>query len=124
MFGSLIIFDLKNCKTNNLNNKNILQSFIDTVIIDIMKMKKIGDTIFEYFEPNEFNIKNNLVGYSISQIISMSSITMHIIEGDNNVYIDIFTCCNINDEIINNITNLITKNFKPEKINYQLINRD
>lgn len=124
MFGSLLIFDLKNCKTNNLNNKNILQSFIDTVIIDIMKMKKIGDTIFEYFEPNEFNIKNNLVGYSISQIISMSSITMHIIEGDNNVYIDIFTCCNINDEIINNITNLITKNFKPEKINYQLINRD
>lgn len=124
MFGFLLIFDLKNCKTNNLNNKNILQSFIDTVIIDIMKMKKIGDTIFEYFEPNEFNIKNNLVGYSISQIISMSSITMHIIEGDNNVYIDIFTCCNINDEIINNITNLITKNFKPEKINYQLINRD
>lgn len=123
VFGSLLIFDLKNCLTNHLSTKEILQYFINNLIL-IMDMKAVGDTIFEYFEPNDFNIKNDLVGYSITQIISMSSITMHICEGSKNVYLDIFTCCNINDDIIFKITNLINYIFNPNTINHRIIERD
>jgi S-adenosylmethionine/arginine decarboxylase-like enzyme len=121
-FGSLLIYDLKNCLSTNLNDKNILQYFINE-LIQIMNMTAIGPTVFEYFEPNEFNILNDLVGYSITQIISMSSITIHICEGSKNVYIDIFTCCVITDNIINKINNLIIYIFNPDNINHRFIER-
>lgn len=123
-FGSLIIFDLKKClNINNLSNIKILQYFIDKLVIDIMNMKKVGDTRFEYFEPNEFNISNGLVGYSITQIISMSSITIHICEGKNDVYIDIFTCCKIDDIILNKIKELIIYVFNPSSYTNNIIGR-
>ncbi len=123
-FGSLIIFDLKNClNISNLNDRTILQYFINNLVIDIMKMKKIGETQFEYFEPNDFNIKNGLVGYSITQIISMSSITIHICEGKNNVYIDCFTCCKIDDDIMNKIKELIFFVFNPSSYTNNVIAR-
>lgn len=123
MFGSLLIFDCKECKSIYLNDKKILQYYIDE-LINIMNMKKIGNTTFEYFEPTEFNIEKDLVGYSITQIISMSSITIHICEGSGSVYIDIFTCCSINDDIIFKITNLINYVFNPTTINHKIIYRE
>lgn len=122
-FGFLLIWDLKNCLSNHLNDKTILQYFINN-IIKIMNMKAVGNSIFEYFEPNEFNIENDLVGYSITQIISMSSITIHICEGSRNVYIDVFTCCNINDDILKKINNLIEYIFNPNAINHKIIERN
>lgn len=123
MFGKLLIYDLKDCNSCYLSNKEILTYFINT-IINIMNMKSVGLPQFEYFESNEFNIKNDLVGYSVTQIISMSSITIHICELSKNVYIDIFTCCKINPEIINNINYEIKKIFNPTKVNHQIIDRD
>ena len=41
-------------------------------------MKRKGKLIVETFEENEFNIENDLVGFSIVQIISLSNITLHI----------------------------------------------
>jgi len=122
MFGKLLIYDLRECCSANLNDKVVLQYFIND-IIKIMNMKKVGDTIFEYFDETDFNIKNDLVGYSITQIISLSSITIHICEISKSVYIDIFTCCNINDEIKKNIEDLINNVFNPSIIDNKIILR-
>jgi len=122
-FGTLLIFDCKDCSSIYFNDKNMLQYFIDT-IIKIMNMKAVGNTIYEYFPSNQFNIDNDLVGYSITQIISMSSITIHICELSKRVYIDIFTCASITNEIKNNLNNLIYKIFDPSKINHQVIIRE
>lgn len=125
-FGSLIIFDLKNClnKTFSKDDKELLQEFINN-LVELMDMKKIGNTQFEYFEPTDFNISNGLVGYSITQIISMSSITMHICEGSglNNIYLDIFTCCKITDVLIIKIKELILTTFRPTSYTNNIIGR-
>jgi S-adenosylmethionine/arginine decarboxylase-like enzyme len=121
-FGTLLIFDCKECNHIYFQDKNMLQYFIDT-LIKIMNMKAVGKTVYEYFPPSKFNIDNDLVGFSITQIISMSSITIHICEGSKKVYIDIFTCCNINDEIKFEISNLINKIFNPNSIDYHTIVR-
>ena len=39
-FGSLLIFDLSSCE-GQLDNREILQKFINELVIDIMKMKII-----------------------------------------------------------------------------------
>lgn len=121
-FGKLLIFDLKECNKFFLNDKIVLQHFINH-IIEMMKMKKIGNTIFEYFEPNDFNIANDLVGFSITQIISLSSITIHICEGSGNVYIDIFTCCEVNEELYNKVKDYILYVFNPISLNEKIIER-
>ncbi len=121
-FGSLLIFDLDNCN-GNINDKDLLQSFINELVIDIMQMKIIGETQFAYFEPNEFNIKNDLVGFSITTIISLSSITIHICDLSKKAYIDIFTCCSVNDEMVMKIKDLIIKVFNPMDINKKIIER-
>jgi len=122
-FGSLLIYDLKDCNNfNNMKDIDVLQYFINN-IIKIMNMNKVGNTVFEYFESNEFNIVNDLVGFSITQIISMSSITVHICELSKSVYIDIFTCCNINDDILYELKIFITYIFDPSNIQHKLINR-
>jgi len=121
-FGSLLIYDLE-CCNGNIDDKDLLQSFINELVIDIMKMKIIGDTQFAYFEPNDFNIKNDLVGFSITTIISLSSITIHICEISKRAYIDIFTCCSIDNDIEMKIKELIIKVFNPMDINKRIIER-
>lgn len=123
-FGTLLIFDLKGLKCKNtLDNRPKLQRFIDILVEEIMGMKKIGSTQFEYFPSNEFNIENDLVGYSITQIISMSSISIHICDISSKAYIDIFTCCEITDKILKDIDELICFTFKPTEINFKTFER-
>ena len=121
-FGSLLIFDLNGCE-GQLDNREILQEFINELVIDIMKMKIIGETQFAYFKPNLFNVQNDLVGYSITTIISLSSITIHICELSKTAYLDIFTCCAIDKNMLIEINNLIQSVFKPSSLNTRTILR-
>lgn len=120
-FGKLLIIDCFNCK-GNINDKRVIQTLIDDMV-ETMEMKKVGDTHFEWFDMTPFNVENDLVGYSVSQIISMSSITLHICSLSKRVYLDCFTCCEVNDELINKINNLITWAFTPETVEKKIINR-
>jgi len=119
MFGKELILDLDSCDYNLITNKENIQKFIDE-LCSIHKMNKVGETIYEYFEPTEFNIKNNIVGYSVIQIISLSSITIHICDISRNVYLNFFTCGDIKSK---ETFNLIKKHFNPIIINKKIVKR-
>ena len=55
-------------------------------------MKKKGDTVFEYFPDNDYNRIRDIVGFSVVQVISLSSITLHFNDISKTAYIDVFTC--------------------------------
>ena len=84
-------------------------------------MKKKGDTIFEYFENNDYNRTRDIVGYSVVQIISLSNITLHINEISKTFYVNIFTCGELDD--LKAIL-LFSEYFKPMKMKKQIIIRD
>lgn len=121
-FGTLLIFDMGNC-LGEIQDKRRLQYFIDELVESAMLMMKIGDTQFEYFDNNSYNRQHDLVGYSITQIISLSSITIHICEISRSVYLDIFTCCNVDNNIYKKIIDLIDDVFRPTTINQSRIGR-
>lgn len=121
-FGSLLIFDLKEV-SGDTTDKITLNHFINTLVYDIMEMSIIGTPQFEYFPYNAYNIQRNLVGYSITTIISLSSITIHICDIPKTAYIDIFTCCEIDNTIIDKIESLIREVFKPTTIYHKQIDR-
>lgn len=118
VFGKELILDLKDCK-GEINNKDYLQLFVNE-LLDKIKMKKIGKTIFSYFEPTEFNIKNDLVGFTVLQILSLSSLSIHICDISRTMYINIFTCGDLIEETV---IEIIHKYFQPIIINKQIIIR-
>ena len=120
-FGKHLIIDGYGCNSNCITNKDYLQAFINVLVIDKLKMKKMGETTFIYFEDNEFNRERDIIGYSIIQVISLSSITLHINEISKTFYLDIFTCGDLNKE---EIKDFVYSYLKPKGFNSRLLNRD
>ena len=108
-----------NC-LGNLNKKEYIQLFIDELVMKT-GMKKKGKTIFEYFEDNEFNRERDIVGYSVVQIISLSNITLHINEISKSIYLNFFTCSNLDDELV---VKIFKNYFNPEHFRISIVERD
>ena len=118
-FGYMLMLDASGC-VGNITCKDHIQNFINN-LVDLMEMKKKGDTIFEYFDDNEYNRERDIVGYSVVQIISLSNITIHINDISKTIYLDIFTC-GLLDET--KISILFCDYFKPNKLKKNMLIRD
>ena len=118
-FGKHFIIDADDCLGEVKERKHI-QEFID-VLVSKLDMKKKGETVFEYFEDNDYNRERDIVGWSVVQIISLSSIVIHINEISRTLYLDVFTCGDL-DELM--VTLLLSEYFRPKKIKKQMITRD
>ena len=118
-FGKHFIIDADDC-LGELKEKKHIQEFID-VLVSKLDMKKKGETVFEYFEDNDYNRERDIVGWSLVQIISLSSIVIHINEISRTLYLDVFTCGDL-DELM--VTLLLSEYFRPRKIKKQMITRD
>jgi S-adenosylmethionine/arginine decarboxylase-like enzyme len=120
-FGKLLIIDANLCDEENIKNLEKIRHFIDD-LCEIGKMEKKGDMIVEVFPDTKFNIENDLVGYSIVQIISLSNITLHINFISRTIYFDYFTCSKDLKE--NEVINLFTNYFNPKTIKKITLQRD
>lgn len=119
VFGHHLIIDANEC-SGEIRNIEKIRDFIDD-LCEIGQMQKKGDLIIEEFEENQFNINNDLVGYSIVQIISLSNITIHINFISRTIYFDFFTCGKIKEGLI---VALFKNYFNPKTIKKIIINRD
>jgi len=118
-WGHHLIIDANDCN-GNITNKDHIEDFINNLCI-IGKMEKKGETIFEYFEDNKFNRDNDLVGYSVCQIISLSNIVLHINFISKTIYFDFFTCGSLKTDLIHS---LFMNYFNPKTIKKIILNRD
>ena len=118
-FGSHLIVDADCCE-GNITDKNHIQEFINQLVAKL-GMKKMGDTQFIYFEDNSYNRERDIVGYSVFQCISLSSIVIHINEISKTMYFDCFTCSELNES---DVILLFSDFFKAQKIKKQMIVRD
>ncbi len=119
MFGKHLILD---CDEMNINMESMeeIQKFIDELVIDVLKMKKVGKTHYEYFEDSYYNRIRGIVGYSVVQVISLSSIVLHLNDIPKSGFIDIFTCGDIK---AGEVIACVNKYFSPQKIHSRLISR-
>lgn len=119
VFGHHLIIDANEC-SGEIRSIEKITDFIDD-LCEIGQMQKKGDLIIEEFEENQFNINNDLVGYSIVQIISLSNITIHINFISRTIYFDFFTCGKIKEGLI---VALFKNYFNPKTIKKIIVNRD
>ena len=118
-FGKHFIIDAGGC-VGELRDISHIQEFIDTLVAKL-GMNKKGETIFEYFEDNDYNRDRDIVGWSVVQIISLSSIVIHINEISKTIYLDVFTCGDLDDLTV---TLHFSEYFRASKIKKQVITRD
>ena len=118
-FGKELIIDVGDCR-RDIRSKEYLQKFVDE-LVQKLGMKKKGETHFVYFEDNDYNRERDIVGYTIIQVISLSNITIHINEISRTLYINIFTCGEL-DEM--RAVLLVSDYFLPSKMKKQIITRD
>ena len=97
-FGKHFIIDADDC-LGELKERKHIQEFID-VLVSKLDMKKKGETVFEYFEDNDYNRERDIVGWSVVQIISLSSIVIHINEISRTLYLDVFTCGDLDELMV------------------------
>lgn len=119
VFGYELIIDGNDC-IGEIRDKQHIQNFIDD-LCELSKMKKKGDTIFTYFEDNDYNRSRDIVGWTVIQVISLSNITIHINEISRTIYFQIFTCGEIKEDLINI---LFQNYFKPKEIKKIKLQRD
>ena len=119
IFGQELLLDAYNCQ-GFLNKKEYIQLFIDELVMKT-GMKKKGKTIFEYFEKTDYNVERDIVGYSVVQIISLSNITLHINEISKSVYLNFFTCGELNDKLV---VKIFKNYFDPEHFRISIVERD
>ncbi|MFH1365458.1 MAG: S-adenosylmethionine decarboxylase [archaeon] len=84
-WGQLLTLDLFGCDKSLLINPEKLKSFSNQIIKKI-NMVAHGEPLVERFGDGE------LYGYSLIQFIETSSITMHVDNFGNRVFIDVFSC--------------------------------
>jgi len=119
IFGQELLLDAYNCQ-GNINNKKYIKLFIDELVLKT-NMKKKGETIFEYFEDNEYNRERDIVGYSVIQIISLSNITLHINEISKSIYLNFFTCGLMDCDLV---VKMFKDYFDPQHFRISIVERD
>ncbi len=87
IYGYELIINLRGCNREVLTSKKRLQAYVDQ-LCRLIKMKKFGKTILNYFGEN----KDFTKGYSLIQLIETSSIVGHFSDKWNTAYINIFSC--------------------------------
>ncbi len=120
VFGTHLILDANKCDEIKIKDLDNINDFI-MGLCEIGNMKRKGNLIIEEFEDNEFNRDNDLVGYSIVQIISLSNITLHINFISKTIYFDFFTCGEV---LESKIIKLFKYHFEPEITKKIIIYRD
>jgi S-adenosylmethionine/arginine decarboxylase-like enzyme len=120
VFGSHLILDANNCDEEKIKDIDNIEEFIYD-LCELGNMTRKGNLIIEVFEDNKFNREKDIVGYSVVQIISLSNITIHINFISKTVYLDFFTCGELNDS---KVIKLFQNYFKPEITKKIIIYRD
>lgn len=118
-WGKHFIIDANKCQGSITSIDNI-NCFI-TDLCNLGGMTKKGKMIVEEFPNNEYNRERDLVGYSVVQIVSLSNITLHINFISKTIYMDWFTCGELDKE---KVMNLFKYYFRPETVKTILLNRD
>ena len=119
-WGKHLITAASLCDEDKRRNIEKIKHFIDD-LCELGKMEKKGDLIIEEFPENKFNIENDLVGYSIVQIISLSNITLHINFISRTIYFDFFTFGALKTDLIGVLFN---NYFNPKTIKKIILQRD
>ena len=85
-WGMETIIDVKNCDPELIRSSQAITKYVHA-LCDLIQMKRFGDTVVVHFGQKE-----EIAGYSMTQLIESSLISGHFANATNSIYINIFSC--------------------------------
>lgn len=104
IYGKELILDLHECDEDTFNRKSIKLYFIDLCKLIDMKRCKLHFWDDLYTSEEEKQTSPHTVGTSAIQFILTSNITIHTLDILGNVYVNIFSCKDFDEEIAEKFT--------------------
>jgi len=114
-WGYHLLLDCTNCDRKMIKDPETIEEFIETLLKRI-DMQPIGKPRIEY-TAGEFPDK---AGYTAIQVIVTSTIVAHFIDSTGDLYLDVFSCKQFDNEVVRET---VKQYFKPIKIRTNYITR-
>lgn len=114
-WGYHLILDCASCEVEKIQDKNNVYNFIKSLVKRI-DMEPIGEPYIEYTAA-EFPDK---AGFTAVQVIVTSSIVAHFIDSTGDLYLDVFSCKEFNND---DVIDEVNKYFSPKKIRVNFLTR-
>ncbi|KKS14311.1 S-adenosylmethionine decarboxylase [Candidatus Daviesbacteria bacterium RIFOXYD1_FULL_41_10] len=93
-WGMVASIDLHVCNPQYIRSKSKIKEFV-LALCDLIEVKRFGECIII-----NFGERDEIQGYSMTQLIETSLISGHFANKTNNTYLDIFSCKYFNPEQI------------------------
>ena len=93
-WGQYGFIDLGECNSFKLRDEATIKRYIEELIVNI-KMKQFGEVLAVRFALHDPKV----AGYSAFCFLETSSITAHFAEDSDSIYIDIFTCSELDMDL-------------------------
>lgn len=104
-YGKELVLDLHDCYEERFSRKDIAKFFNE--LCDLIDMEACKKTWWDYFWwPNwiiklmKWDQNDRLFGTSAVQFISTSNITIHIINNMRQIYLNIFSCKDFDEDMV------------------------
>jgi len=114
-WGYHLILDCHACDVPSIQSRDNVYNFIKNLVKDI-DMEPIGEPYIEYTAA-EFPDK---AGFTAVQIIVTSSIVAHFIDSTGDLYLDVFSCKEFDNDIV---IGSVKAAFMPERIRTNYLTR-
>lgn len=114
-WGYHLLVDIAGCDKEPMKDESIIKNFFKELVpaIDMKTASPIMIKRLLMGQPNQ--------GFSAVQIIETSSITMHFVETDGTIYLDVFSCKTFEPKIV---LDMVKKYFKAKTMKHKFITRD
>lgn len=85
-WGISAAIDLHNCDPKLVRSSKDIKRFVYE-LCDLIGVKRFGECVVVHFGEKE-----EIAGYSMTQLIETSLISGHFVNKNNNIYLDVFSC--------------------------------
>jgi S-adenosylmethionine/arginine decarboxylase-like enzyme len=96
-WGKIVLVDLRGCNGDFIRDEKKIKEFV-VRLCDKIEIKRYGEMQIKRFG------KGDLEGYSVFQFIETSSITIHFDEIKNRAFIDVFSCQDFDEKVVENFS--------------------
>lgn len=119
MYGKELILDIWDCDVSTFNKKSIEKYFIK--LCNLIDMERCDLHFWYYENEEEYNkAEDHLKGISAVQFITTSNITIHTLDVLKKVFVNIFTCKDLNTTDAHILT---AEWFKGKVVQHKLLER-
>ena len=114
-WGKHLIIDAKGCDLTKVTDTEYIKDFTKELVVEI-DMIPHGEPQLVHFAEG-----SDKAGWTVIQLIQTSSIIGHFLDHNGDLYLDVFSCKEYEEETV---VNLLKSWFRPEEVHSRIIMRD